>query len=155
MRHHTIILPLSLAALLCGGCSESKNVPAPQSGGTPAAANDHDGHDHDGHGHGKEESLGTITLEGATLAVTQDGAVAAGKEASFDFTVTGATPTAIRVWLGAEDGSGSTKAKAEKEGEGFHVHVDAPASLAADAKLWIEVELADGKKATGSIAIHR
>ena len=160
MQHHAIVLPLSLAALLCGGCSESKNIPAPQSGGTPAATNDHDdhdhdGHDHDGHGHGKEESLGTITLEGATLNVTQDGAVAAGKEASFDITFTGATPAAIRVWLGAEDGSGSTKAKAEKEGEGFHVHVDAPASLAADAKLWIEVELADGKKATGSIAIHR
>lgn len=159
MRHHTLFLPLSLAAILATGCKESGSAPTPSPGGTATGAgdhdgHDHDGHDHDGHGHGEEHALGTITLEGTTLTVTQDGDVAAGKEASFDIAVTaGTAPTAIRVWLGAEDGSGSTKAKAEREGEGFHVHVEAPATLGTDAKLWVEIELA-GKKATGSIAIR-
>ena len=148
-----------LLALSTVACESGTTPPKPQTP-APAPAPSGDGHDHDhggeGHSHGDEHALGTVEIGGVTLTITQDGDVAGGKEASFDIAVTtGTAPTAVRAWIGAEDGAGSVKAKAEKESAGFHAHVDAPATLAADAKLWIELELADGTKATGSIALHR
>jgi hypothetical protein len=80
--------------------------------------------------------------------------VVAGKEAVAEFHITGEPkPAAVRAWIGSENGKGSAKAKVEVEGDGWHAHLEVPAELAADAKLWISLEGADGVAVKGSFAL--
>jgi hypothetical protein len=147
---------LFLAASLgvIAGCEE-KPAPAPAgspkpAAGAPAAPKpDADKHDHV---HGAGTDLGTITIGSFTLKVSQEHAIEEGKDAGFEIAVSGGKPSAIRAWIGTEDAKGSVKGKAVTEGDGFDAHVETPKPIPAGSRLWLEVESADGKKATGSIA---
>lgn len=136
-----------LPTLALTGCDKK----APAKADKPAAKHDdHDGHDHgDGHNHGEEVALGSQTIGAFTVKVARDGAVTAGKEASFDVSVEGGKPSAIRVWIGAQDAAGAVKSKAEAGKEGWHVHAEAPSPIPAGAKLWVEVENDKGESAVG------
>lgn len=99
------------------------------------------------HAHGDEKPIGPMAIGAYQFTVVQLGDVKAGAEAVFEleFAKDAKVPSIARAWLGVESGQGSMKARFGKEGDhGLHAHVQAPATLPADAKLWIEVE-ADGK----------
>jgi hypothetical protein len=154
----TFAIPALALALSMSGCEKKAETPA-----KPAAkgdGHDHkagDGHDHkdgddhdhkDGHGHGPKTELGSQTAGGMTIVAAREGDVTAGKEATFDITVTGGAgkPAAVRVWVGTQDGKGSIKGKAEAEGDGWHAHAEVPTPIPAGSKLWVEVETAKGEK---------
>lgn len=129
-----------------------------------AGDHDHD-HDHDhgtdtkggdGHSHGAAKPLGEQTAGGFTVAATQEGAVAAGSEASLRVKVTGgaAKVTAVRFWIGAADGKGALKAKADLDGDAWHAHAEAPASLDG-ARLHVEIESEGGVKAAASFDLAK
>ena len=169
MRNTTITLSLLVAAPLavllgCGGGHESHS--------------EDDGHDHgshsadDGHDHGSEESgghadngesdehahegetheLGSVTLAGTTLDVSITGVVEPGAELHVGLEPSGgASPGTIRLWVGVESGVGSLKAKANSHGDHFDGHVEVPEGLAADSKLWLQVESAAGEAEVGGL----
>ena len=137
--------------LLLAGCSKQpssttppagSNVPPTNTGTLPADT-----------GHGEKKPLGSLTVGAHTFQVVQYGAIAAGKEVSFDldFAAGKPLPGTVRGWLGVEAGTGSRKAPFTKEGEDMHAHVDAPSPLPADSKLWVEIE-EGGKTERASIA---
>lgn len=110
------------------------------------------------HSHDHEpavQKLGTVNVEGYRFEVVQEGAVTAGKEATFSMKLTKddglADPTAVRVWVGVESAKGSVKSKTHTHGTKMEAHADVPDPLPEGSKLWIEVEL-KGKKVAGSIA---
>lgn len=167
-----LAVPALALALSMGACEKKAETPAKPAAGTGGAAksdgHDHkdaDGHDHeagqkhdhtdgddhdhaDGHGHGPRTELGSQSAGGMTIVAAREGDVTAGKEATFDITVSGGAgkPAAVRVWVGTQDGKGSVKGKAEAEGDGWHAHAEVPAPMPAGSKLWVEVETARGEK---------
>jgi hypothetical protein len=158
---------VALSVGLIAACDKKEPAPAkpadaPSGAAQPAPAapdkpkaDAHD-HAHDDHGHGEEASLGSVTIAGFTVKVTQQGKVEAGKDAAFAFDVSGADkPSAVRAWIGTQDGAGSTKAKADAEEHGFHAHVEAPKPLPAGSKLWIEIEDSKGVKTSGSVDLKQ
>lgn len=114
------------------------------------------GHNHKpGSGHkdedhaGPKSDLGKKTIAGYDVAVTQQGEIKPGDEVVFVMKVSGGTgePKAVRAWVGVESGQGSIKTKAEEEKEGeWHAHHTVSKPLPSNAKLWVEVESASGKK---------
>ncbi len=126
-------------------------------------AGEHD-HDHrapgksgsDGHSHGAAKPLGDQTAGGFTVSATQEGTVAAGSEASVSLKFTGGTGkvTAVRVWIGSEDGKGALKAKADLEGDAWHAHAEAPLALYG-ARLFVEFETDGGAKATAGFDLAK
>ena len=119
---------------------------------------DHKAGDHD-HGEehkGDRKDLGKQQIAGHTVQVTQIGEVKPGEEAIFILTVSGGStkPKAIRGWVGAESGERSIKSKAEDEEKEYHLHHEVSKPLPANAKLWIEIETATGKK-KGSYALKK
>ncbi len=117
------------------------------------AHKDH-GHKDEAHAHGPEHELGTVDIGGFKVAVSQMGDVKPGGEGDFHVKVTGGTGkvTALRAWVGAQDGKGSSKVTAKMEGEGsFDAEMDVPDPIPASGKVWLELELEGGKKAQGSI----
>ena len=155
------LAPLAALSTL-NGCEEKK--PA----ATPAKADDH-GHDHGpsgehaapkaGHG-GAVIALGEQAIGSFNAKVTRDaGEIVAGKDAPIDVTITptAGSPlkaTAVRFWIGTQDGKGSVKAKAEvedpKDPTRWHTHTELPNPLPAGSKLWIEIEDDKGGTAVGS-----
>jgi len=112
----------------------------------------------DKHDHGKAVDLGSATLGAHTVVAERHGDLVAGKTATFELAVGPAAtpPKAVRLWVGLEDGKGSTKAKADLEDAKlglYHAHVEVPAPLAADARLWVSVEAADGAASKGSFVL--
>jgi hypothetical protein len=133
------------------GADHAHDAPA----STKPAALDH-GHDHGpgaDHAHGTPAAgthdLGTVTVAEYALKVTQTSPVTAGKEADFALTLAGGTgePKAIRLWIGVESAEGSTKVRTHKHGSKMEAHVEVPNPIPAGAKLWIEVETTEGRKA--------
>jgi uncharacterized protein involved in copper resistance len=118
---------------------------------------DHEGHDEDGEhdDHGEMKSLGDVTIAGTTLAITLGGEVSAGAELHVNAEhKDGDVPSAVRLWIGDEDGTGAVKSKADgSEGE-FHGHVEVSAEQSEGASLWIEIESADGERHKGSVALN-
>ena len=99
------------------------------------------------HDHGEEKPIGPMAIGDYRFTLVQLGDVKAGGEAVFEleFAKDAKVPPLARAWLGVESGQGSMKVRFGKEGDhGLHAHVPAPATLPADAKVWIEIE-ADGK----------
>jgi len=129
---------------------------------TPAAGfaqDPHAGHAH-GQTHGAETlkaDLGTTTIAGLEIAVTQGNLAEGGKEVAFDITAKGAlAPKAIRGWIGPADGKGALKTKADKEKDGtYHLHAEAPKNLTPTDMLHIEVEPHDGPRARAAFDIRR
>ena len=120
---------------------------------------DHAGHDHDDHDHmmvadHEMRMLGEQTVDGMTVKASRDDVeFAAGGEAPIDVWVDGGDGkgvgvTAVRFWIGTEDGRGSVKAKAAIEGDHWHTHAEIPATLPEGAKLWIEIERGDERSTT-------
>lgn len=148
----------------------------PACGGGEEAHSEDDGHDHaahsedDGHNHGAEEDdahsqddgdehggevkeLGSVTVAGATLAVSA-GHFEAGAEVDVEVVhSSGDVPAGIRAWVGFESGVGSLKAKAHTHGDDFHALVEVPEELGPDARLWLQVESATGESETQGLAI--
>ena len=106
------------------------------------------------HAHGDEKPIGPMTIGAYQFTVVQLGDVKPGSEAVFEleFAKDAKVPPLARAWLGVESGQGSMKVRFGKEGDhGLHAHVPTPATLAPDARLWIEVE-ADGVTARAATA---
>ncbi len=122
--------------------------------GKPAAnkpADSHDGHDHgDGHDDGPTTQLGEQSVGGFNVKASRDGAITPGKDAAIDVWLTGGTAkvSAVRFWIGTQDGKGSVKAKAEIEKDNWHTHAEIPSPMPAGSKLWVEVETDKGEKHT-------
>jgi hypothetical protein len=143
---HTLLAAAAALALLA----------APTAG---FAQDPHAGHTH-GHAHGAETlkaDLGTTTLAGLEITVTQGNLAEPGKEVAFDITARGAAPPkAIRGWIGSADAKGALKTKADKEKDGtYHLHAEAPKTLAPADMLHIEVEPAQGPRARAAFDIKR
>ena len=131
-----------------------------------ACGHDHDGHDHDhgdehqeawdGNLHGEAHALGLVSLGEVRLKVTQLGDLEAGGEAVFDIEPEGEDKLSgtLRAWIGIDSAAGSRKARIGVEGGKLHGHVEVPESLAADSKLWLELEGENGT-ARAAIALHR
>ncbi|MGD9688405.1 MAG: hypothetical protein AB7K52_04445 [Phycisphaerales bacterium] len=154
-------LALALSMTACEKKAETTSNPAASGGAGSAAKHDdhdhkagdkHDDHDHD---HSDDAALGTVTIGAWTVAVS--GEIKAGEEAHLDITLSGATATvsAVRFWVGAQDGKGAMKGKADGAGPEYHAHVEVPNPIPADAKLWIEIEDAQGVKLVGGITLKK
>jgi hypothetical protein len=104
-------------------------------------------HDH-GHAHGEKKDLGTTTIAGLKLTVSQMGTITPGGEGVFEVSLGKGQPKpkAIRLWVGVPSGEGSVKAKATSENQDYDVHVEVPKTLPENSRLWVEVEPATGKK---------
>ena len=143
-----------LVALPIAGCGGDKPASA------PAAAHDHEhdhDHDHDhaapasDHSHGVLVELGELESGGFKIKASRDGEVKAGGDAPIDVWVNGGKGgSAVRFWIGTEDGKGSVKAKAEIEVDHCHTHVEVPDPMPAGTKLWVEIEGDGGAKTVAS-----
>jgi hypothetical protein len=132
---------------------------------TDAAHTDAAHTDASGHHGGHVIDLGTGTIGAFSVKATRDeGQIVAGKDAPIDVTVTPtgdahAKVSAVRFWIGGESAKGSVKAKAEienpKEPNRWHTHAEIPSELAADSKLWVEIEDDHGATAKGSFDLKR
>ncbi len=158
MRNTTTTLlafiPLALFSFLgCGGDSA-------QSHDNGEAHSQDDGHNHgdeaQGHGEdsgadehqhsGETHELSSVTAAGTTLDVTFTGNVEPGSEVHVELELSGGpVPGSVRLWIGLESGVGSLKAKADDHGGHYDAHVEVPIELAANAKLWIQVESSSGQ----------
>jgi hypothetical protein len=151
----TVLGFMAAAALAFGACEKQENAGPPAgtggAGGQPATEEHADDHEHDA---AAKHDLGSATIGAHTVQVAHYGEITPGEESDVDITVTGAAaPAAVRAWIGVEGGAGSIKARAESEGDHFHAHVEAPTPMPADAKLWVEIEGADGTTTAGSFAL--
>jgi hypothetical protein len=162
------LAPIAAMSTLTG-CEEKK--PAAKSGGS-TKTDDH-GHDHGpngehdapkaGHGGAVIDLLATgantVGPFNITKASRDKGDIIAGKDAAFDVTIepkdaAGAKATAVRFWIGTEDGKGSVKAKAEiedpKDPNRWHVHAEVPNPIPAGSKFYFEIEDDKGGTSVGS-----
>jgi hypothetical protein len=142
------------SVLVLTACNERPGSTGAGSGSKPdAAKTDHD-HEHD-HEAGSATALGSVTLGDVVVAVSREEAIAAGEEAHIDVDITSgaASLSALRIWIGTEDGAGSVKTNVELEGTGGHAHVDTPKPLPAGARVWLEAELKGGARKAGSVEI--
>jgi len=160
---HSVVLSFVVATAALVGCDRDDHghphdAPKPQSTTTPAVGGDAQpmADDHDNTGSSTQHKLGDVTVAGYTFTVTQTSAITPGKEADITLVQTAGTgePKAVRIWIGNESGEGSVKVRTHKHGSKMEAHVEVPDPLAADAKLWVEVETADAKQAS-SVAIKR
>jgi hypothetical protein len=152
MNVHTA-LTIVASTVLFAACGDQGSKPAAS---TADHGHDHaDGsHDHaadskapagDDHGHGPVVELGSVEAGGYTVKASRDGAVKAGGEAPIDVWVTGGEPvSAVRFWIGTQDGAGALKAKAELERDNWHTHAEVPDPMPAGSKLWVEIDSAKG-----------
>ncbi len=140
------IVCLLIAVLSMPACDKKEPSKTNTGAGKSTSADkDHDA----GHG-GPVIDLGTATIGGYSAKVTRDqGEIVAGKDAPIDVMVspaagTTAKVTAVRFWIGTEDGAGSVKAKSEIENPAepnrWHTHAEVPDPLPPGSKLWVEVE---------------
>jgi hypothetical protein len=127
--------------------SSDEHTHAPQKGPTA------------GHG-GPIIQLGTSTIGSFNVMATRDvGEIIAGKDAPIDVTVTPvegspAQAVAVRFWIGTQDAMGSIKAKSEIENPAepnrWHTHAEVPNPIPTGSRLWVEIEIDNGEKVTGS-----
>lgn len=63
----------------------------------------------------------------------------------FNFYVNGATPKAVRSWVGDEAATGVMVTKANLEEDHYCAHIEMPANISSDIALWFEIESEDGE----------
>lgn len=155
----TIIIASMLLTIALAGCKrkpDSAKPAAPPASG--AKVDEHSGGGkHDAHG-GASIELGAATVGGMTIKAARDaGELKAGGDAPIDVWIDGGLgdAAAVRFWIGAEDAKGAIKAKAEVEDGKWHTHVELPDPLPAGAKLWVEIEGKDGKRAAASFDLKQ
>jgi hypothetical protein len=154
MHRNTLLLPgIPSLALHVTGCNGDAKSSAGAGTETSQGNDEHaDGDPHEG----DEHALGTVTAGDTSLAVVMAGDVKPGAELHVELDVTkGATPAAVRLWVGKESAVGSMKAKADADGAHFHAHVEVPSDVTKEARLWIEVEAAGGKRTAQSLALPK
>ncbi len=151
----TLVATLAVTSLsFISGCEKQPEAAtATKPAGTPAADT------HDDHDHGEEVNLGTQESGGFTLAVKHDGPITEGSEVPIDLTITkmpaGTTVNAVRFWIGNATAQGSMKAMAALEDDEYHAHVEVPRPLAADARIWVEVEASTGPAVVVSFELKK
>lgn len=165
MIKHTLAFALVLALSLMPGCKQE--IPS-NSGSSAKAPKSGDSHVHDdgtvhtdappaaGHG-GPVIELGTTTIGAFSVRASRDqGEIKAGGDAPIDVWLTGgdiSKVTAVRFWIGTEQGDNFVKAKADieipSEPNHWHTHAEVPSPLPAGSKLWVEIEIG-GQKHVGS-----
>jgi hypothetical protein len=159
MNRLSMLLAASFIFALTGCEKDSattpgSSTPPPSAANTTAKSAPH-GHDHD-HAmaepsdvhEGEKHELGTQQAGVYTVKATQTGEIKPGVEVVFEIVVSGGTtkPTAVRAWVGSEDGQGSAKSKAEAGDKDYHAHIELPASIPANSKLWVELDTASGRQ---------
>lgn len=159
----TVALLISLPG--CGESSESKSAEthnAADGHDHAGDGDDHEGHDHaegehDEHGdhdHGEMRSLGSVTIDGTTFAVSVSSKIQPSSEVHLDLEVeSGPIPAAVRFWLGDEAGTGALKSKADSHADHFHGQTESPTNM-ADASLWIEMESASGERQSIAVPLQ-
>jgi len=158
------ILAASLA--VAPACEKKKPASSTPPSGTNSGTNTPASGDHKdmGAGHGGAViQLGTAKIGSFDVKATRDeGQIVAGKDAPIDVTVTpaggsAAKATAVRFWIGGEDGKGSAKAKADIENPAepnrWHTHAEIPNPIPTGSKLWVEIEDDKGVTSVGSFEL--
>jgi hypothetical protein len=166
MKALTLFAALSCATagIYLSGCSKDESV-AETTAAVQAAdhghdhgadTHTHDDHGHDqGHGHGAERELGSLTFSGTTLKIILSGVVSADSEVPLQLLLTdGPMPSAVRLWIGDEAGTGALKSKADALEDSFHAHVETPSTIDSSAALWIEVESSSGEREAQSVSFN-
>lgn len=105
--------------------------------------------------------LGTTTIGPFTVRASRDqGELTPGGDAPIDVWLTGgdiSKVTAVRFWIGTEQGDNSVKAKADieipSEPNHWHTHAEVPSPLPDDSRLWVEIEV-EGQKLVGSFDLN-
>ena len=111
------------------------------------------------HAHGDEtrEPLGLENAGPYEVAPVQLGKVKPGGQLAFDIEILGQgqpKPKSVRFWIGPGSVDAGAKASPESEKDNvYHVDLPVPQTVAADVKLWVEVEPASGPAATASFAL--
>ena len=175
MKLHTALtLCAALTSLVVFTACEKKQ---PADAPTSAAPKQGDhGHEHGPGGEHKDEPAGHVVGHGGSVillgeqvigaftakATRDEGQVVPGKDAPIDVTVTPVAgssikATAVRFWIGTEDGKGSVRAKAEVENPAepnrWHTHAEIPNPMPAGSSLWVEIEDDKGGTSTGSFEL--
>ena len=135
MRRYAMMAMVLAAGLALAGCGKDEKSEKAEAGESTG------------------RSLGTQQIGGFSVTVTQQSDFKPGGKTKFFIKPEGGQgePTAVRAWYGAESGEGSLKGKAgfdAADGD-YDAVVEIPATPAADAKLWVEVEAKDAKNAAG------
>jgi len=155
---------LSLALIVfvaLGGCDnpESEVQPADSAVETPAAepevateapsaAAEAEGQFSEG---GDQTKLAAIALDPFTVDSLHIGELSKGH---FNLYIKGGEPAIVRAWIGDEAATNAFIAKAEFEVDHHCAHIEVPTPLPADAKLWVEIETADGTSLKGSTEVQ-
>lgn len=141
-----------LAAL--GGCGKPKPDAQPTESAVespvaePAAATESEGQFAEG---GDQTKLAPIALDPFTVDALHIGEVAKGH---FNLYIKGGEPAIVRAWIGDEAATNAFIAKAEFEVDHHCAHIEVPTPLPADAKLWVEIETAEGTSLKGSTEVQ-
>ncbi len=161
-----LLLASTITGLLfLSGCGNESEAPGTDS---YLDHDNHEGHDHgdDGHedhnhaeeeqdDHGSEDDLCSVTIASTTLSVNMGGDLEPGAVMHLDIeTTAGPEPVAIRVWIGDRAATGTLKSKAMWNSVDYHAEVEVPSELRPGFSLWIEIEAADGERASGAIPIN-
>ena len=133
MRRYAMVLIVLVAAVAVAGCDKGEEGKK----------------DEKGEGGGTGRSLGTQKIGIYSVTVTQQSDFKPGGKTKFFIKPEGAQsePTAVRAWYGVESAEGSLKGKAgfdAADGD-YDAVVEIPATPAAEAKLWVEIEAAGAK----------
>jgi hypothetical protein len=148
MNRAVALLSCVAVGLAAAGC-DSKQPPA-------KAAPKTDSHASGGHGdHSHPVALGEGTFGPYTVRASRDeGPLKPGGDAPIDVWVTGGPVTAVRFWIGTEDGKGAMKSRAEIENASdpthWHTHAEVPDPIPQGGKLWVEIEGEGGGATTAS-----
>ena len=100
---------------------------------------------------GDETNLAPIALEPFTVKALHIGELSVGH---FNLYVEGGEPAVVRAWVGDEGASDVVVTKAEFEVDHHCAHIEVPSPLPADARFWVELETADGKRMKGSAEVQ-
>ena len=100
---------------------------------------------------GDQTKLAPIALEPFTVDSLHIGELSKGH---FNLYIKGGDPAIVRAWIGDEAATDAFIAKAEFEVDHHCAHIEVPTPLPADAKLWVEIETAEGTSLKGSTEVQ-
>lgn len=134
---------ITLSAVGLTACGAAKPAPEPEAAveAAPEAAVDPYSET------GNQRKLSPIKLDPFTVDSLHIGDVSLGH---FNLYVKGGEPAVVRAWVGDEAATDVVVTKAEFEVDHHCAHLEVPQPLSDEAKLWVEVETADGQRLKGS-----
>ncbi len=146
---------LSTALIGCTTQHDDHSSPeAPNGAHTHADGSTHDSHDgqdaahNHGHSHsGELVAIGEVPIFDITVEAKREGEIVAGQEAVI-FIDTSAAVEAVRLWIGDEEATNSIRVRADGGPTSFHAHTMVPDPLMDGFQLWVEVQKADGERAS-------